>query len=115
MPRATGTGIGHWPTRKRNPVAAAARLSEAFHGRPAKSQTEYVEELRDHGVLAELGRLNEIVLRRPVRTIKFDAATRLASSEDGNQLFIVGGDQSVDLEAFDVDATKEKVCLGEVE
>ena len=102
--------------RKRNPVKAAAALSEAFHGRPAQSQRDYIEEIREHGVLAELGRLNEIVLRKPKRTIRFDRATRLASSEDGMQLFIVGGDQSVDLKSFpDTDPSKEKVSLGEVE
>ena len=104
--------------RKRNPVKAAAALSEAFHGRRAERITDYVDELHEHSTLAELGRLNEIVLAgRPVRVIRFDAETRLASNEDGTQLFIVGGDQSLDLkhEFPDCDASKEKVWLGEVE
>jgi HNH endonuclease len=107
-----------WDRRKArgNPVDAARDLAEAFHGRSAGEVIEVIEELEEHGVLADLGRLNEIVIRKPKRTIRFDKNTRLASSEGGTQLFIVGGDQSVDLGAFpDVNQAKETVVLGEAE
>jgi HNH endonuclease len=107
-----------WDRRKvrDNPVEAARDLAEAFHGRSAGEVTEVIEELEEHGVLADLGQLNEIVIRKPKRTIRFDKNTRFASSEEGTQLFLVGGDQSVDLGAFpDVDESKETVVLGEAE
>jgi hypothetical protein len=77
--------------------------------------TQYVEELHEHSTLADLGRLDQITLRRPARTIEFDGLTRLAAAEDGNTLFIVGGDQSVELSDFPCDPSKEKVILGEIE
>ena len=100
-------------SRKRNPVKDAAALSEAFHGRPAESITEVVEELHEHSTLADLGRLLSVKLADGA-VIKFDRDTRLASNEAGTQLYVVGGDQSVDLSAFDVDPTKEAVILGQV-
>lgn len=97
-----------------NPVEDAAALSEAFHGRPADSITEYTDTLHEHTVLTDLGRLLRINLDHGVK-LKFPRTnTRLASNETGTQLYTVGGDQSVDLDGFDVDETKESVVLGQV-
>lgn len=98
----------------RNPVEEAAALSEAFHGRPATDITEYTDTLHEHTVLTDLGRLLRINLDHGVK-IKFPRTNaRLASNESGTQLYAVGGDQSVDLDGFDVDETKESVVLGQV-
>lgn len=97
-----------------NPVEEAAALSEAFHGRPAESITEYTDTLHEHTVLTDLGALLRINLDHGVK-VKFPRSqTRLASNEAGTQLYSVGGDQSVDLDGFDVDETKESVVLGQV-
>lgn len=99
--------------KRRNPADAAAALSEAFHGRPAETVTEYVEELHEHSTLAELGDALSVKLADGT-LIKF-SGVKLASNEQGTQLFLVGGDQSVDLAAFPrVDQTKETVVLGKV-
>jgi hypothetical protein len=96
-----------------NPADSAAELSEAFHGR--ETTPEYVaESAHVHTHLAGLGTLREIKLRGGVR-LTFDKSTRLASNEAGSQMFVVGGDQTVDLAEFpEVDATKEAVVLGQV-
>ncbi len=100
--------------RRHNSVQRAAQLSEAFHGRPAQSVKDYVEELKEHSTLADLGKLLCVKLWGGI-TIRFDEDTRLASNEEGTQLFAVGGDQSIDLKLFpDVDATKESVVLGQI-
>ncbi len=105
---------------KRNPVDAAADLSEAWHGRPAETETDYVERVRFHGVLTDLGRLKEIkvlVTARKAQAIRFDAETRLASSENGKQLYVVGGDQSLDLGALGIggeESDKDLVVVGPV-
>lgn len=100
--------------RRRNPVEEAAELSEAWHGRPARGQRESVTSVHEHGVLTDLGRLQELRLTDGTR-LKFDKDTTLASNERGTQLFIEGGDQSVDLADFpDADDSKEKVDLGEI-
>lgn len=104
---------------KRNPVDAAADLSKAWHGRPAETETDYVEQVRFHGVLTDLGRLMEIkilVSARKAQAIKFDKDTRLCSSENGKQLYVVGGDQSLDLGALGIrgeEADKDLVLVGE--
>jgi hypothetical protein len=101
-----------------NPVDAAAELSEAWHGRPAETETDYNETVRYHSVLTDLGQLSEIkvyVTDRHVKTINFDDETRLCSSENGKQLYVVGGDQSLDLAALGIEgeaAEKDSVEVG---
>ena len=116
------------PARKKNPVEAAARVSEAFHGRAAHSSEVITEEIREHTVLAKLGRLTEIELAHgPYRFIAFDPGVKLCYTEPAwsreeditdftgtQQMYIVGGDQSVDVKLFNQDPTKAKVPLGEV-
>jgi len=111
-----------WDSRKArgNPVDAAAELSEAWHGRPAETETDYVDKIHVHEVLTDLGRLKEIkvmVSARKAQAIRFDAETRLASNESGQQLYIVGGDQSLDLGALgigDDESDKDLVVVGSV-
>lgn len=97
-----------------NPVEEAAELAEAWHGRPASKITEVEERIREHEVLVDLGGLEEIELVDPPVVIRFGHDTRLASNEQGTQLYLVGGDQAVDLDEFPVDRSKEQVVLGEV-
>lgn len=95
---------------KSNPESTAASLSETFHGRPAETVSEYVDSLHIHGVLTELGDLVEISVETESRygaTLKF--ATRdglkLASSEDGRQLYIQGKTR-LDLRALHMSGSK---------
>lgn len=110
------TETGH----RKNPIESAASLSEAWHGRPAKHADEYVEKVKFHGILTDLGRLRELEVRagsKKVIPIAFDKRTRLASSENGKQLYVVGGDQSLDLDALgipDDEADKDMVVIGPV-
>jgi hypothetical protein len=104
----------------RAPLNDAAALSESWHGRPAERATDYNEAFRYRGALTDLGRLQEIAVLetdRKAMLIKFDAKTRLASSENGKQLYIVGGDQSLDLGALGIvgeEAEKDLIPIGEV-
>lgn len=103
---------------KKNPEDAAAALSEAWHGRPAKEATDYVEKIHFHGVLTDLGQLQEIKIwvdDKHTQAIEFDDDTRLASNEKGEQLYIVGGDQSINLGDFGIEghaAAKDLVTIG---
>jgi hypothetical protein len=117
---------------KRNPRTSlndAAALSESWHGRPAERATDYNEAFRYRGSLTDLGRLQEIAVLEtdrkamlirfpPVRDKKGKIVyTRLASSENGKQLYIVGGDQSLDLGALGIvgeEAEKDLIPIGEV-
>ena len=118
--------------RADNPADEAAALSAAFHGRPARVATEITELRAEHGYLADLGGMEELVVTEPGSRsrrglpIRFGHDTRLGSNEDGTQLFLVGGDQAVDLAAIPWlrrdgaggnggnGAGKEKVLIGPV-
>lgn len=106
------------PGRK-NPSAEA--LFEAFHGRPAETVTEYTETLQERAKLAELGRLIELVAARGdyLYHLKFSrAGVEVTGTPEGGQLYLIGGDQSMDLAELDIDpnetATKDHLVLGEL-
>lgn len=112
---------------KRNPPArrrrnsgeleAAAELSEKFHGRPAHTVTEITELVREAVDLTDLGRAMRLHVRLAsgtVREIPFKKQTRVMSAPTGRQLYLVGGDQSLDLDDFEIpDTGKHQVVLGE--
>ena len=103
---------------KRNPADAAIAVSEEFHGRKVKAMIPVQEKRHYHKYLAELGELRKLVVlsrdgKHRVTLSKFDGAI-LAANEDKNQLFIVGGDQSVNLNDFGIKNPHETETLGEV-
>lgn len=110
--------------RKANPATASDALYKRFHGKESTKTVTTVEREHHHGNLAELGILQEIkVILNPsaaksqqkLATLKTsDNETRLCSNEDGTQLFIVGGNQNINLNAlgFPKAGQKEQMILG---
>lgn len=105
---------------KRNPseYAAAAEASEEFHGKQPGELMEVTEEIFEHDNLADCGELVSMVIK-PINggqsiTLKDFGGTRLARSPKGfpYQLFIVGGDQEVDLDEFEIYEPHESEVLG---
>jgi hypothetical protein len=108
---------------KRNPseYAAAASASKEFHG--TDSVNEHIEvktEVFEHDNLADLGELISMEVKpmdggRRVDLTEF-AGARLAAAPNGYpfQLFIEGGDQSVNLDEFGIDEPHEKEVLGKL-
>lgn len=108
---------GHFEDRS-NPAEAARAVSEEFHGRKVREMIPVTERRHYHKFLAELGELTLLVIytpdgRRKVELSKFDGAL-LCTNEDKNQLFIKGGDQSVELRDFGIRDPHEKEHLGEL-
>jgi hypothetical protein len=110
-------------TKKKNPLAAAAKLSEKFHGRPAKEVETIRETIHYHKNLTKLGDLVRIVIDTPtglMATLTFNTSddkriVRLCSSEDGKQLYFRGGDQEINLKPLGMDGprwTRDKIELG---
>jgi len=99
--------------------AAAAEASEEFHGTDAHQLLEVETEVFDHDNLGDLGELISMDIASIdggiVHLKNFEGA-RLAQSPKGYpfQLFIVGGDQSVDLEEFGIDEPHELEVLGKL-
>lgn len=102
----------------RNPEPAAADLYESFHGKPSEEVLEIGETIHYHEHLAGLGVLKEVKVdcfSNYSATINFDEETQLCSNEEGTQLYIVGGDQSLDLAALKFspdEIEKEQVAIG---
>jgi len=103
------------PNQEDPELQAAAKLSEKFHGRPA-TKVRTVESLEyTPDVLADLGGLVELHVATPRggRLLPFNKGVRLACTPDGLQLYIVGGDQELDLEALGL-PDRANVEIGEL-
>lgn len=108
----------------RNPVATAREAYEAFHGRPSSELIDIVTPMHEHTVTAGIGDLKKLVVKsidgRTVTIKNFGVNQQgigalLTMNEARTQLFIDGGDQSVDLEAFGVlEPFREWETLGQV-
>mgnify|MGYP001145670713 CR=1 FL=1 len=96
--------VVHSRKRKTNPdeLKQAAQLSEAFHGRPARIVRELEDTLNVRDVYTDLGALIELDVELPDGERATISATgaRLLASPDGTQLYIEGGDQSLDARAL---------------
>lgn len=121
--KAAGRKAGHRKPnsrrRRSNPdeLAAAAKVYESFHGKPATS-ARTVEELHaERDTLAELGRLVSLEVEREGDRRRFVLDFRgvtLACSPDGGQLYFVGGDQALDLAALGLSKSlpKDHITVG---
>jgi len=104
-----------------NPESGAARFYKKFHGRDSEEELIVETEIHEHEWLGVLGLLCSVVITLPsgdVATIDFDErdAPWLCSSENGEQLYIEGGCQKVDLKQLGFsgpEASKEFIVLGE--
>jgi hypothetical protein len=91
--------------RRGNPESSAAALYETFHGAPSTETLELTQDIHYHSHLTVLGDLVELKVNTftgKQATISFSAddpegSTKLCSNEAGTQLYIEGGDQSLDL------------------
>lgn len=116
-----------------NPADTAADMYESFHGKPATTTVVVKESFHEHEHLAVLGPLVSIwvapIFTMPGKGVEVitsdaerdfdevgadDATVFLASNEDGTQLYLVGGDQSLPLDKFKFagDAIKDSMVIG---
>jgi hypothetical protein len=99
-----------------NPVESAAERYEYFHGRPPQNDTVIKTPIHRHAVLSGIGELKELEILaisgdRKVKLEGFKGAL-LAETEKGTQLYIKGGDQSVNLKDFGIKDPHEYEILG---
>jgi hypothetical protein len=109
--------------RRNNPESDAAALYETFHGSPSTETLELTQDLHYHSHLTVLGDLVELKVKTfsgKQATISFSAddpegSTKLCSNEAGTQLYIEGGDQSLDLAGLgfnQAQANRDSVAVG---
>lgn len=101
---------------RRNPVESAAERYEYFHGRPPGEEFDFTTVKHRHEVLSGIGKLMELEInaidgKRRVKLEGFNGAI-LAQDEKGTQLYIVGGNQSVNLADFGIKTPHEQEILG---
>lgn len=104
------------PAKRRNPIDTAAAKYEEFHGREPDDILEVTETVHEHSVLSGIGTLHFLTVAAVdgsgvVKLQGFKGA-RLAQDESGKQLYIVGGDQAVDLKMFGIRRCHELEVLG---
>ena len=104
---------------RRNPESAAATLYEKFHQTPSTEMVELAETIHEHDYLTTLGTLQTIKLHtladKQVEIAFADDRPYLCSNETGTQLYIAGGDQTMDLKALGMGSKlwhKEHMLLG---
>lgn len=99
-------------------LSAAARLSEKFHGRPAKRATEFTASHRQRTVQAELGKLIELSVKTPKgdrATLGFEGCeVFVTAAPDGGQIYFEQGDQAIDLKRLGLSdqLPKDRVLVG---
>ena len=104
---------------RRNPLDQAQAVYEGFHGRPSEQTVTITTPIHEHEVLSGIGDLEKLVIRsrsgRAKVTLTDFGECLLCQNEKRNQLFIEGGDQSVDLDLFGLgDPVHELEDLGEL-
>lgn len=99
-----------------NPAAEAAEASTEFHGRGPDELVPVKQTVHFHKHLAGAGKLEKLTVKSRgfIVTLKGFKGALLAFNEQKTQLFIEGGDQSVDLKAFGVKVPHEVQTLGEL-
>lgn len=107
--------------KKRNPAEQAVKGYVDFHGRQPEEFVTVEQQVHYHRNLAGAGELIELCVLPRMKRGKIDlknfGGAILAFNEKRNQLFIKGGDQSVDLRVFGIDPREahERETLGEIE
>ena len=100
-----------------NPADTAVSAYEEFHGHPPDETITVTKEVHFHEHLAGIGLLKRLKVKgvdHQIHVIQGFKGALLASSEAGDQLYIEGGDQSIDLREFGISKPHEREKLGKV-
>lgn len=108
--------------KRRNTAEAATDLYQGFHGEPSKMWVEVITPLHEHKYLAALGELVSLDIishtGAHIDVKGFDVQGEpalLCSNEQRTQLFVEGGDQSVNVDLFGIrEPIHEIETLGEL-
>lgn len=107
--------VGKHAKRKRNPESSAVAAYVDTHGKQPGITIEVDTPKHYHSTLAGMGKLEKLIFAGgPVKSLDFGKGTYLAMNEKRTQLFIVGGDQSVNLRDFGITQQHETEILGPV-
>lgn len=102
-----------------NTAEAAEQFYEGFHGEPSKHSVKIETPIHWHKHTGGIGELRKLKIKSANGfwrvTVKFSKPYPiLSAAENRKQLFIDGGDQSVNLRDFGIKTPHEKEVLGQV-
>lgn len=105
---------------RRNPEEGASKFFEKFHGEPSESTVVVEKAFHEHTHLGGIGPLVECWIESVtglLACLSFPHGDMplLASNEEGTQLYIEGGDQTVDLRPLAMQGRswqKDRIVLG---
>jgi hypothetical protein len=102
---------------RKNPAAGASEAFEDFHGFKPSRVTIVSKQIHYHEHLAEAGKLKHLdvwgIDDRGHKISGFKGSL-LAFNEDRNQLFVEGGDQSLDLKEYGITRPHELETIGKL-
>jgi hypothetical protein len=101
---------------RRNSDAEAAAMYETFHGKAPGRIVEYDELVRFPHHFAELGKLKELRIDLDSANPEFPVTgfgdCLVVSTPDGENIYFVGGDQSMELGNLEIGGGKDFIELG---
>jgi hypothetical protein len=103
--------------KRRNPADESVEAYRDFHGREPDEMVTVTRRVHVHKHLAGAGELRKLFVKgvdRARHTISRFKGALLAFNEKRNQLFIEGGDQSINLGDFGITEPHELETLGKV-
>lgn len=115
------TTVPEEPAQFTDDIESAEQVYEEFHGRPSDQIMEVEDLHTERDALAVLGQLVQLVVQsaanESIYKINFDADVMLCCSPDRKQLYVVGGEQSLDLASMGFSESaiqKDKIFVGSV-
>lgn len=102
--------------RNQETMEDAEHMFETFHGKHRGQIVEYEELVKYPDRFAELGELRELRFHLDSANPDFPLTrfgeSRVVCTPDGENIYFVGGDQSVDLGALNITSSKDTIDLG---
>jgi len=109
--------IGGNSAGRRNPAGASAEVFEEFHGYAPSEVITVTKKVFHHADLAAAGKLTHLEIwgiDEQGHNISGFKGALLAFNKSKNQLFVEGGDQSINLEDFGIRKPHELETLGQL-
>jgi hypothetical protein len=103
-------------SRRSNPEGEATDAYMGFHGHEPEEEVVVKRDVHFHEHLAGAGKLVKLTVKNDFASVDLTGfkGALFAFNEERNQLYIEGGDQSVDLRKFGIRNPHEMETLGQV-
>jgi hypothetical protein len=102
--------------RRNSDVDDAVRMYESFHQKAPGKIVEYEEFVQFPGSFAEMGKLKKLRVFLDDANPEFEfesfGSCQVICTPDGQNIYFLGGDQTINLAALDISSDKDMIELG---